>query len=138
MVIHQHVPMFHTEHCVFCAAFVPTGNGPTRLRPPLRPPCGAASRPRARSIRLRADAVCRNTLYSAVPQIVTKLVPLLDRGVGDFRVELLRCQEDRRQVGLIVTVYQDLLAERLSSHEADNAADIARRRQGQQATGSGG
>ena len=36
VTIHQHMPMFHMEHCVFCA-FLSSGKDLPRLRPALRP-----------------------------------------------------------------------------------------------------
>ena len=35
VTIHQHMPMFHMEHCVFCA-FLSNGTDYTQLRPPVR------------------------------------------------------------------------------------------------------
>ncbi len=37
VVIHQHMPMFHMEHCVFCTVLSP-GNKQVKLRSPLRSP----------------------------------------------------------------------------------------------------
>ena len=35
VTIHQHMPMFHMEHCVFCA-FLSSGTDFRELRPPVR------------------------------------------------------------------------------------------------------
>ena len=43
VVIHQHMPMFHMEHCVF-AAFLSDRQGLPRLRPAVRPPRPRRSR----------------------------------------------------------------------------------------------
>ena len=47
VTIHQHMPMFHMEHCVFCA-FLSSGTDYRELRPPLRPARREAARPRGR------------------------------------------------------------------------------------------
>ena len=47
ITIHQHMPMFHMEHCVFCA-FLSTGTDYTQLRPPVRRARREAARPRRR------------------------------------------------------------------------------------------
>ncbi|MFM8702719.1 MAG: U32 family peptidase, partial [Planctomycetia bacterium] len=110
VVIHQHMPMFHMEHCVFCAVLSPGTNKTNCGRPcddhvvRLRDRVGVEHL-------LTADVGCRNTLFNAVPQSAAEAVPLLvARGVGHFRVELL--DETGADVGEIVRSYRDLLAGR--------------------------
>ena len=89
VTIHQHMPLFHMEHCVYCA-FLTTGKDYRDCGRPcekqdvkLRDRAGAEHP-------LRADAGCRNTLYNARPQTAAEWVPhLLERGVRQFRVEFL-------------------------------------------------
>jgi hypothetical protein len=88
IVIHQHMPMFHMEHCVFCAVLSPGTNKTNCGRPcdmhdvRLRDRVGMEHP-------LTADVGCRNTLYNAVPQSAAEIVPiLLERGIRHFRVEL--------------------------------------------------
>ena len=45
ITIHQHMPMFHMEHCIFCA-FLSSGTDYTELRPALRQARREAARPR--------------------------------------------------------------------------------------------
>ncbi|MFM8633375.1 MAG: DUF3656 domain-containing protein, partial [Planctomycetia bacterium] len=89
VVIHQHMPMFHMEHCVFCAVLSPGTNKTNCGRPcddhvvTLRDRIGVGHP-------LTADVGCRNTLFNAVPQSAAEAVPaLLARGVRHVRVELL-------------------------------------------------
>ncbi len=107
VVIHQHMPMFHMEHCVFCAVMSPGTNKTNCGRPcddhlvHLRDRIGTEHP-------LQADVACRNTLYNAVPQSSAEVVPeLLRRGVRDFRVELL--EQDRAATGAIIDTYRQLL-----------------------------
>ena len=80
IVIHQQIPMFHMEHCVFCA-FLSPGNDATNCGRPcdhhdvkLRDRTGV-DHP------LKADVGCRNTLYNAIPQSAAEYLPqLLARG----------------------------------------------------------
>jgi putative protease len=89
VVLHQQIPMFHMEHCVFCA-FLSPGTDATNCGRPcdhhdvkLRDRVGM-DHP------LKADVGCRNTLYNAVPQTAAEYLPrLLARGVTHFRVEFL-------------------------------------------------
>jgi putative protease len=67
VVIHQQIPMFHMEHCVYCA-FLSPGTDATNCGRPcdhhdvkLRDRVGV-DHP------LRADVGCRNTLFNAVAQ----------------------------------------------------------------------
>ena len=115
VVIHQHMPMFHMEHCVFCAVLSPGTNKTNCGRPcdehvvHLRDRIGAEHR-------LTADVGCRNTLYNAVPQSAAEAVPaLLGSGVGHFRVELL--DEEPADIRAIITAYRDLLAGKTSGRE---------------------
>ena len=108
VVIHQHMPMFHMEHCVFCAVLSPGTNKTNCGRPcdehvvKLRDRIGVEHL-------LTADVGCRNTLYNAVPQSAAEAVPaLLARGVGHYRVELL--EESAEEIGRIVKAYRGLLA----------------------------
>jgi putative protease len=115
VVVHQHMPMFHMEHCVFCAVLSPGTNKTNCGRPcddhvvKLRDRIGVEHP-------LTADVGCRNTLFNAVPQSAAEAVPaLLARGVGHFRVELL--DESAEAIGDIIRCYRDLLAGRTTGRE---------------------
>jgi putative protease len=90
VVVHQHIPMFHMEHCIFSQAlsngkdFHDCGRPCDRHWVGLRDHVGETHP-------LVADVGCRNTLYRARAQSAAPYVPqLLERGVRRFRVELLR------------------------------------------------
>jgi len=130
VVIHQHMPMFHMEHCVFCAVLSP-GTDKTNCGRPCD----------VHQVRMRdrigmehvlvADVGCRNTLYNAVPQSAAEATSqLLARGIRDFRVELL--SDAGAEIGTLVGLYRDLLAGRVSgSHvwqrlKASNRVGVTR------------
>ena len=115
VVVHQHMPMFHMEHCVFCAVLSPGTNKTNCGRPcddhvvKLRDRIGVEHP-------LTADVGCRNTLFNAVPQSAAEAVPaLVARHVGHFRVELL--DEDAQTISDILRGYRDLLAGRTTGRE---------------------
>ncbi|MCG8649369.1 MAG: U32 family peptidase [Pirellulales bacterium] len=115
VVIHQHMPMFHMEHCVFCSVLSPGTNKTNCGRPcdrhvvQLRDRVGAEHK-------LEADVACRNTLYNETPQSGAESVePLRSRGVNWFRIELLAQNETETQFTL--SVYRRLLAGELSGRE---------------------
>ncbi len=107
VVIHQHMPMFHMEHCVFCAVLSPGTNKTNCGRPcdvhrvRLRDRVGMEHP-------LHADVGCRNTLYNAVPQSSAEIVSVLaERGVRHFRVELL--EDSPEDAVRIMEIYEALL-----------------------------
>ena len=108
LTIHQHMPMFHMEHCVF-AAFLSEGKDHTD--------CGRPCEAHRVHLRdrvgmkhpLRADVGCRNTLFNAVAQTgAGYFKELRAAGLRNFRVELL--EEDAEQTGNILRAYQALLS----------------------------
>jgi putative protease len=108
VVVHQHMPMFHMEHCVY-AAFLSTGKDwrdcgrpCDRHRVDLRDRVGA-------EFPVVVDAGCRNTVFNAVAQSAAEFLPRMRAlGVGHFRVELLR--QAPEQVGPLLTQYARVLA----------------------------
>jgi len=108
LTLHQHMPMFHMEHCVFAAfmsegrSFLDCGRPCEKHRVHLRDRVGMEHP-------LRADAGCRNTLFNAVPQTGAQFFEsLLGAGLRTFRLELL--EEDGREAKRLMEAYQALLS----------------------------
>ncbi|MFT3784009.1 MAG: U32 family peptidase [Nibricoccus sp.] len=107
LTLHQHMPMFHMEHCVFCA-FLSTGKDYHDCGRPcdkhqvkLRDRVGA-------ELPLKADAGCRNTVFNNRAQTGAEyLERFLARGVRHFRVEFV--DETPEDVFRIASKYQQLL-----------------------------
>jgi U32 family peptidase len=125
VVIHQHMPMFHMEHCVFCAVLSPGTNKTNCGRPcdvhqvKLRDRLGMEHR-------LTADVGCRNTLFNAVPQSAAEIVPmLLARRVRRFRVELL--DDSGQPLVELIRLYQQLLAGDVAGKEVWSRLKAANR-----------
>jgi putative protease len=110
IVIHQQMPLFHMEHCVFCA-FLSPGTDATNCGRPcdhhdvkLRDRVGALHP-------LKADVGCRNTLYNSVPQTTAEYLPrLIKHGARFFRVEVL--DDEPKAVERTIRLYQDVFAGR--------------------------
>ncbi|MEZ6116898.1 MAG: DUF3656 domain-containing protein [Pirellulaceae bacterium] len=108
VVIHQQMPMFHMEHCVFCAMLSPGTNKTNCGRPCDRHVVQLEDRVGMRHT-LTADIGCRNTLYNAQAQSGAEAVSTLqDVGIRNFRVELLD-QSDVSQIQQTVRLYRQLL-----------------------------
>ena len=112
VTIHQHMPMFHMEHCVFCA-FLSTGKDYRD--------CGRPCESHVVKIRdrvglehpLKADAGCRNTVYNARAQTGAESVEQLTAaGVRNFRIDLM--DETPAEIRRVVSSYQSLLRGELS------------------------
>ncbi len=118
VVIHQRMPMFHMEHCVFCAVLSPGTNKTNCGRPcdnhvvQLRDRVGAEHP-------LQADIACRNTLYNATPQSGAEVTSELQQaGIRHFRIELLT--ETADEAVSTIRTYQSLLAGSLSPNDVLN------------------
>jgi U32 family peptidase len=112
VTIHQHMPMFHMEHCVFCA-FLSSGKDYRDCGRPcdrhdvrLRDRVGAEHP-------LKADAGCRNTVFNSQAQTGAEFAEkMLALGVRNFRVEFLNETPD--EVTRVVLKYRQLLRSEIS------------------------
>jgi U32 family peptidase len=108
VTIHQHMPMFHMEHCVFCA-FLSNGTDFTN--------CGRPCEKHEVKLResrignehiLQADVGCRNTVFNATAQTGAEYVQkLINLGLRNFRIEFLN--EIPADVMRTIQIYQQLL-----------------------------
>jgi putative protease len=125
VVIHQHMPMFHMEHCVFCAVLSPGTNKTNCGRPCDEHVVRLRDRIGAEHL-LTADVGCRNTLSNAVPQSAAEAVPaLLERGVRHYRIELL--DEPAAEIRRTIGSYRDLLAGRTPARDVWRSLNAANR-----------
>jgi putative protease len=112
LTLHQHIPMFHMEHCVF-AAFLSEGTDHTNCGRPcdrhdvkLRDRVGLEHP-------LKADVGCRNTLFHAQAQSgAAYFTEFAAMKPAAFRVELLN--EDAAETERLLSGYQRLLAGEVS------------------------
>jgi collagenase-like PrtC family protease len=107
VVIHQHLPVFHTEYCVF-ARFLSEGNSYRDCGRPcerhvvhLRDAAGGDHL-------VQADIGCRNTVFNAAAQSAAAVLgDLRKAGISRFRIELV--DEPASQIATIVSAYRSLL-----------------------------
>lgn len=113
VTLHQHMPLFHMEHCLFCA-FLSEGHDHTD--------CGRPCEQHVVSLRdrsgvdhpLRADLGCRNTLFNGRAQSGVEALPdLLAVGLRHFRLELL--EENAEASVRRVRLYGQALQGRIAS-----------------------
>lgn len=106
LTLHQHIPMFHMEHCVF-AAFLSDGTDHTN--------CGRPCDRHRVSLRdrvgmehpVKADVGCRNTVFHGRAQSgAAHWAEFLQAGLRHYRIELLN--ENEAQARRILGGYQKL------------------------------
>jgi putative protease len=115
VTIHQHMPMFHMEHCVFCA-FLSQGTDYTNCgRPCEKHEVKLRDRVGSEHI-LQADAGCRNTIFNGKAQTGAEYVErLLELGVRHFRLEFL--QETPTQITQTIDRYRQLLQGKIAGSQ---------------------
>jgi putative protease len=109
-VIHQHMPMFHMEHCVFAHTlssgkdYRDCGRPCERHQVDLRDRVGQPHP-------LIPDVGCRNTVFNAQAQSAVQYVPMMrELGICHFRVELLR--ERPHEVSPLLDRYAEVITGR--------------------------
>ncbi len=115
ITLHQHMPMFHMEHCVFCA-FLSTGKDYRDCGRPcdshrvaLRDRVGAEHP-------LKADAGCRNTVFNSRAQTGAEYAErLIALGARSFRIEFLT--ETAPEVQRTIERYRELITGKISGVE---------------------
>jgi putative protease len=112
---YQHLPVFHTEHCVFCrflsdgTSYKDCGHPCERHRVELRDVSGRAHP-------VMADVGCRNTVFGAQAQEASRhLECWRAAGISHFRLEFVH--ESAEQVLRVGRAFGEALAGRLPSHE---------------------
>jgi putative protease len=113
------MPVFHTEHCVFCR-FLSTGSSYRDCGRPCDVHRLALRDASGRAHPVMADVGCRNTVFGAeAQQASTHLPAWLAAGIRDFRLEF--AHETAAQVTAVAQAFADALAGKL------DAAELARR-----------
>jgi putative protease len=114
LTLHQHMPMFHMEHCVFCT-FMSEG---TSYRDCGRP-CEKHQvqlRDRVGQLHtLMADVGCRNTLFNGRAQTGARFYDdVRATGLSRYRIDFLN--EDATATSLTLQAYQQLISKKTDGH----------------------
>lgn len=104
VVVHQHLPLFHMEHCVFAHLLSNGADHRTCGRPCESHAIGLAD-DKGWLHPVLADVGCRNTLFNHRPQSAAEWLPRFRAaGLARFRIELLR--ETRAQAVAVIDRYR--------------------------------
>jgi putative protease len=131
LVVHQHLPMFHTEYCAYARLLSPAlGFKGTSYHD-----CGRPCEKSQISLRdsregkehpVVVDVGCRNTVFSAEANSVADDLPkFLAKGVRRFRVELLR--ENAKEAEALIRGYREVAQGKKSGAEVRAKVGAVRR-----------
>lgn len=122
VTLHQYMPEFHMEHCVF-AAFLSEGSSFRDCGKPCEKHEVKLKDPYGNFHFLKADHECRNTFFKATPQSAGFLVRELEKkGVTHFRLEALN--EGPQVLNKKILTYLKLLKNEITSQEMMNSLQL--------------
>jgi putative protease len=101
------MPMFHTEHCVYCT-FLSEGTDHTNCGTPCETSRVSLKDRVGFSHPIRVDTGCRNTVYNAIDQSGAEyLKEFRSLHVGSYRIEFL--EEEPERVKEVISLYRKAL-----------------------------
>jgi U32 family peptidase len=114
-VAYQHLPVFHTEHCVFCR-FLSTGTSYRDCGRPCEKHRVELKDPSGRAHPVMADVGCRNTVFGAEAQEASLHLDEWRRaGIRHFRLEFVH--ETADQVKQVFRAFEQALAGTMTSQQ---------------------
>jgi putative protease len=116
VTVHQYMPSFHMEHCVF-AAFLSSGSSFRDCGKPCEKHRVELKDQFGNFHQIKADQECRNTMFNATSQSAAKLIPEWKKaGLAEFRFEAL--YERGHELKQKILSYLDIiLSDSLESNE---------------------
>lgn len=114
-VVYHHLPVFHTEHCVFCR-FLSKGTSFKDCGHPCEKHRVSLQDVNGRAHPVMADVGCRNTVFGAEAQEASRFLDRWrDAGIGHFRLEFVH--ETAEQVTQITRAFYETLSGSQSTHD---------------------
>ncbi len=115
VIAYQHLPVFHTEHCVFCR-FLSAGTSYKDCGHPCEQHRVALRDEKGREHPVMADVGCRNTVFGAEAQEASRhLEDWRAVGIRHFRLEFVH--ETAEQVARVGQAFREALDRKISAIE---------------------
>ncbi|GAB4119886.1 MAG: U32 family peptidase [Roseiflexaceae bacterium] len=115
VIAYQHLPVFHTEHCVFCR-FLSKGTSYKDCGHPCEQHRVALRDHQGREHPVMADVGCRNTVFGAEAQESSAHLDAWQAaGIQHYRLEFVH--EDGEQVGRVAQAFRSALDRQITSSE---------------------
>ncbi len=120
VIAYSHLPVFHTEHCVFCR-FLSDGTDNTNCGHPCEKHRVAVRDGQGRIHPVMADVGCRNTVFGAEAQVdPSSLLKWRSQGISHFRLEFVH--QTPQQVQAITSGFQGYFCNQLRSKSRQSPA----------------
>ncbi|MCB9453761.1 MAG: U32 family peptidase [Anaerolineaceae bacterium] len=117
VIAYHHLPIFHTEHCVFCR-FLSEGTSYLDCGHPCEQHKVALRDVQGRDHPVMADVGCRNTVFGAEAQVASRyLDQMVASGIVDYRLEFVH--ESEQDVRRVAAAFQDYFWGRVNMTELD-------------------
>jgi len=121
VTLHQYLPMFHMEHCVF-AAFLSKGSSFKDCGRPCEKHQVSLKDMYGNTHHLHADQECRNTLFQGKSQSALKIFnPLYELGIRNFRIEFLK--NTQAEFNTVLSSYLDFF-DNYQNHASQQESDL--------------
>lgn len=117
VIAYHHLPVFHTEHCVFCR-FLSSGTSYLDCGHPCEQHKVALKDAQGRAHPVMADVGCRNTVFGAEAQVASRhMDALIASGIRHFRLEFVH--ETAEQVRQVAAAFRDYGDSKLTAGALD-------------------
>ena len=121
VIAHHHLPVFHTEHCVFCR-FLSDGTDYTNCGHPCETHSITLRDERGLEHPVMADVGCRNTVFEARAQTGAKYLETWRAvGIQHYRFEFVH--ERPEDVRGVIQAYRQALAGKLSAQALERSLE---------------
>ena len=120
IILHCHLPIFHTEHCVFCR-FLSDGNSYKDCGHPCETNDARLRDSNGKDHLVLADMGCRNTVFNAEAQSGAMFVQdwINIGNIRNYRIELV--DTNKNETIVLLETYDKLLNGEISSRDAYDA-----------------
>ena len=117
VIAYHHLPVFHTEHCVFCR-FLSNGTSYLDCGHPCEKHQVALRDSQGRNHPVMADVGCRNTVFGAEAQVASRhLDQMIASGIRHYRLEFVH--ESGKVVRQVSAAFADYFAGKINAAELD-------------------